>query len=551
MTRRIHIPLIRSLIPLIAVAWLLYHAHGDSERPTIRLNTLGYPPAASKVATVVDFGEATTFAVVTADDDANVFSGTLSFQESEESVFALADFSALETPGSYRLVVGEQRSAAFAVAEDVYDFAFRTAVRAMYLWRCGTAVEGEHEGDVFRHEACHLEDGYLDYVTGEHEYRYSIGGWHDAGDYNKYVTNAGITVYSMMRAWEEFQEQVEVIELDLPEKGGPIPELLAEVKWKLDWVLTMQEPDGRVLHKLSTLGFGPFINPEDEKEPRYFTQWGSTATANFVGMMAMAARLYEPYDARFAERCLVAALKSYAYLAQHSEYVPANMEAFRTGPYESPDGDDRLWAAAELWVTTGQAAILEDTEARIREYAMDFDTDFDWNNLKNLGLIAYLFSERDGRDPELVAALRQDLIAAADRIVATASAHPYARPLGDRYYWGCNGTVARQLHVLQSANRLEPNPLYKHASLNAIHHLFGRNVHGRSYVTGLGDLPPMQPHDRRIAEDGIEAPWPGYLVGGPNPTAEDWFDEIGNYRTNEIAINWNGALIYALAAVLR
>ena len=538
----------RALGAVFISLWLVLNLWAEPH--AIRLNSLGYYPSAAKVATVA-VGDAIEYSIVNVEDGETVFHGNLTPLGAEHPELSVADFTELVTEGNYQLRVGDHASGAFRIASDVYTDAFRTVVRAMYLWRCGTAVEGEHNGEVFQHAACHLEDGYMDYVTGKHEYRYSLGGWHDAGDYNKYVSNAGITVFSMLRAWEEFQEQVETVELNLPEKGGPIPELLAEVKWELDWVLTMQEPDGRVLHKLSTLRFGPFINPEDEKEPRYFTPWGSTSTANFVGMMAMAARIYEPYDARFAERCLVAALKSYDYLVRHPDYVPADLEGFHTGPYESPDADDRLWAAAELWVTTGQASILADVESRIRADAMQVDTDFDWGNLRNLGLIAYLFADRDGRNPELVEALQQDLIAAADRIVQTAQAHPYSRPLGDRYYWGCNGTVARQLHVLQSAMRVQAKAEYEHVSLDAIHHLFGRNVHGRSYVTGLGYRPPLHPHDRRIAEDGVDAPWPGYLVGGANPTAQDWFDEIGSYRTNEIAINWNGALIYALAAVLR
>jgi endoglucanase len=79
-------------------------------------------------------------------------------------------------------------------------------------------------------------------------------------------------------------------------------------------------------------------------------------------------------------------------------------------------------------------------------------------------------------------------------------------------------------------------------------HLFGRNYYGRSFVTGLGFRPPMFPHDRRSGGDNVVDPWPGYLVGGSHPGATHWQDIQGDYRTNEIAINWNSALIYALAA---
>jgi len=88
-----------------------------------------------------------------------------------------------------------------------------------------------------------------------------------------------------------------------------------------------------------------------------------------------------------------------------------------------------------------------------------------------------------------------------------------------------------------------PDPVYRATALDALGYLFGRNYHGRSYVTGLGANPPEHLHDRRG-----EPAWPGYLVGGPWPTARDWVDEMPDASRNEIAINWNASLIYALAA---
>jgi endoglucanase len=133
-------------------------------------------------------------------------------------------------------------------------------------------------------------------------------------------------------------------------------------------------------------------------------------------------------------------------------------------------------------------------------------------------------------------------------MVETAGRHPYGRALDNKYYWGCNGTVARQAMNLNVAHRLSGDRRYRDTMLDAINHLFGRNPFGRSYVTGLGQKPPMYPHDRRSGGDKVDAPWPGYLVGGPWPGPTDWFDVQDDYRTNEIAINWNGALIYAFAA---
>jgi endoglucanase len=170
-----------------------------------------------------------------------------------------------------------------------------------------------------------------------------------------------------------------------------------------------------------------------------------------------------------------------------------------------------------------------------------------WGDATDLALGRYLFSRHPaGRDPALVARLQADLLAEAARIVAAADANGYGRPLlADRptWFWGANGSVAAQTYLLHLADRLRPDPGYRRAALGALAFLFGRNYDGRSYVTGLGANPPQHPHDRRG-----EPAWPGYLVGGGWPDGKSWRDDQREARFNEIAINWNAALTYALAA---
>lgn len=553
---------------------------GNSSR-LIRINTLGYLPGAVKRASVPRSAE--RFVVVDVTDGRRVLEGKLTAPnlnaDTDEELYT-ADFSALREPGRYRLQIeGVGESEPFQIAADLYVEPYRLAGRAMYLMRCGTDVHGDHDGHVFHHDACHLEDGRLDRIVegeslGQDRHRNAIGGWHDAGDYNKYVVNAGVTVGVMLRAWHDFRQQLESIELDIPESDGPLPDLLAEVKWELEWLLKMQADNGAVYHKLSAAGYSGYVKAEDDRDPRFFGEWGTQATASFVAMLAAASREYRPFDPKFADRCLAAAQKSYEFLQAHPAYRRPGQEGFTTVGYDNGDHSDwsaRLWAAAEIWSATGDPGALADFEARAKSLRPprawqrdrgnkdeppqdraqgEFDTNWDWSNPHNLGLLAYLESEREGRDPQLVDRLRRDLVEAADRIVAARNAHGYARPLGQRYYWGCNGTVARQTVLLEAARRLEAKPEYREATFDAVNHLLGRNPHGRSYVTGLGVSPPRYPHDRRSAADEIDVAWPGYLVGGPHPRATDWRDEQDDYRTNEIAINWNAALIYAFAACL-
>ena len=519
----------------------------------IRLNTVGFLPSEAKVATIATHGPG-SFSVLDEASGKTVLSAQLIGPkrdlDTSETVW-FADFSAVAAPGKYRLKVADMDGGVtFTIAPAVFSDAFRTVTRGMYLWRCGTAVRGEHNGDVFEQKPCHMEDGWMDHATGEHVHRDGTGGWHDAGDHNKYIANAAVTVGCMLRAWEEFGPAIQRVALDIPESGGPIPDLLAEVKWEMDWFFKMQADDGRVFHKLSTLNFGAMIMPDVEDTPRFFTGWSTVSTADFVAAMAQMARLVQPYDAHYAAKCLAAARKSYQVLRDHPAEHAAEQSKFSTGRYHSPDPDDRLWAAAELWETTGDADVLVDLEARIRTLGTRFDQDFGWGAVKNLGLISYLRSQRPGRDETLVKDLLRELVAVADQAVGRSQRGGYGRPLGSIYYWGCNGGVAMQAMVLQNAYALTGHAEYRTTALQAVDHLLGRNFFGRSMVTGVGGNPPLQPHCRRSAGDEIAAPWPGYLVGGPQKGARDWDDLVERFQVNEIAINWNGAMIYALAGFL-
>lgn len=84
----------------------------------------------------------------------------------------------------------------------------------------------------------------------------------------------------------------------------------------------------------------------------------------------------------------------------------------------------------------------------------------------------------------------------------------------------------------------------------------GRNGTSYAFVTGYGDKTPMNPHHRPSGADGVEAPVPGLIAGGPNPGQQDgcsypsdipdqsYVDDYCSYASNEIAINWNAPLVY-------
>jgi endoglucanase len=516
----------------------------------IRFNSLGYIPDRSKGATMLDDGLG-YFSVVRSSDGVAVFTGAVKGPKFDpdtgDSVFT-ANFSVVQRPDTYYLnLSGIGRTVDFKINDTVYDSAFVAAMRGFYYWRSNTAVSGTYDGEIYAHAADHPSDGYLDFVSGVHIRRDGTGGWFDAGDYNKYVVNAGVTLGVLMRGYEDFDPSTFQARLGIPESANGVPDYLDEVRWELNWLLKMQAPDGSVYHKLSALNFNSLSEmPEEEDELRYFAPWSSAATADFVAVMAQASRIFKSVDPTFAATALSAARRSYDFLVAHPGNHLADLSAFHTGEYQTDDADDRLWAAAELWETTGEEKYLVDFENRAAGYGDKVDTDFDWNNVKNLGMITYVRSERGRRNAGIVADVQGDLMGAADSIVQTRGSHAYGRPLGNSYYWGANGSVARQAVVLYSAWWFTGNGNYMDTVADAITHLLGRNYYGRSYVTGVGVDPPVNPHDRRSAADDVAAPWPGYLVGGGWPGGTDWVDDQASYQTNEIAINWNAALVYAL-----
>ncbi len=538
----------------------------------IRLNSVGYLVNADKVAVFAVGRKGDTFLVRDVAAGREVHRGQLfaiaKRGDTLEPLYS-ANFTAVRAPGHYQLqLLDGPSSPTFEISNDIYNWPFCCVMRGMYLCRCGAAVECEFAGQKFGHTACHTEDGYLDHAGGPAgAHRDGSGGWHDAGDYNKYTVNSAFTVGMLLCAWEDHKDRLASLKFRVSPHRNSIPDYLDEIRWELEWLLKMQADDGSVFHKLSALKFCGYVMPEADDDRRYFGPWGSAATADFAAVTAQAARVYQPYDAPFSDRCLAAAEKGYEFLKLHPEPHRPDLTAFSTGGYQSDDAEERLWAAVELWETTGKSIYLADFEKRISTSQGPLHNAnptikdvWDWPDVRNLAVFTYVASKRDGRATDLVELTKRVVLASATRIVDTARKHPYQRPLGSTYYWGCNGTVARQSMNLNSAIGLDAakelrseiqvanRSSYRATMLDGLNYLFGKNPYGRSFVTGLGHNPPQYPHDRRSIADNVKQPWPGYLVGGPWPTATDWHDDQEDYKTNEVAINWNGALIYALAA---
>ncbi|RZL11464.1 MAG: cellulase, partial [Pedobacter sp.] len=390
--------------------------------------------------------------------------------------------------------------------------------------------------------------------------------WYDAGDYNKYIVNSGISTATLLSIYEDFPSYTTGVKLNIPERNNKLPDILDEVVWNLRWMLTMQDRvDGGVYHKLTNADFDPMIMPKEAVKDRFMVQKGTSATLNFAAVTAQAARIFKNFNSQvpgLADSCLKASLFAYKWASENPKVSYEQNELNKTfspkittGAYPDKDfNDEFIWAASELYSTTGKANYLA------KVIALD-DPKFTlptWSNVKLLGYYTLMDLKSTN---STIDTIKARVLKFANDLVFQADQNAYQTVMGKsatNFKWGSNANAANQGILLLKAYKLTHNQTYLNYALANLDYILGRNGTGYSYLTGYGSKSPMHPHHRPSIADGIIDPIPGLMVGGPNPGMQDsiklksvapdeaYIDNKDSYATNEIAINWNAPLAYLI-----
>ena len=531
----------------------------------IRLNQVGYYPTSIKKAVVVNSG-ASEFDLYD-QSGKKVFSAQLadagSWDKSGEKI-KLADFSSFHDTGHFVLSVADKgKSFPFHIQTKVYNNALKAALKSYYYQRCSMALDAKYAGE-FARAAGHPDTECFYHPSTGHKSgsKPSTKGWYDAGDYNKYTVNTGISLGMMLSLAELYPNAIPDQFSNIPESGNGMSDLLDEIKYELDWLQTMQDEDGGVFNKLTTLKFDSFEMPEKDKGKRYFVGKSTTAALDFAANTAQAYRVYRSTDKAYAEGMLKASQKAFEWAMKHPDIAYSNPSDVSTGAYDAKVfKDEFFWAASELYVATADAKYLDVAKKYQRE--MSFEVGDNWRQyLYALGVYTITGPNSPLADAEKTI-FKNSLLKLADLMLKKTETIPYHIAVDD-FQWGSNSDVMDASMLYTIAWRFTKEQKYMDAAIESTDYVFGKNAIGISFITGIGSKSTMHPHHRPSASDGIDQPVPGLMAGGPNAYRQDetdkpwgvkypnhlpaksYLDLQGSYASNEVAINWNAPLVFVL-----
>lgn len=524
----------------------------------IFINQIGYRPLDRKTVFVSEKqkGASDTFALCKCDDDSLVYEGPLSPapQDSESGgCYFTGDFSSVKADGKYYVSIGGKKSFPFPISELPYNDVFLSTLKYFTDSRCGQGL-------------CHT--GIAE-VFGTGEKKDVQGGWHDAGDYGRYIVAGTKAVMDLLMAYKKCPENFKDFNL------------LDEVRFELEWMLQMQRDDGAVYHKISCYHFCAFIMPQEEKDPLVLAPVSTAATADFAGCLAYAAGFYKEegpaHDKAFADKLLAAAVKAQNYLFSHDDELYINPPEITTGGYGDRDvRDERYFALCSLFAATGDKNYLthalkyredkkNDKPDPEHPWNSGWQEGFGWPFVSGYGteiLLEAAARNENAISADLLAEIQSGIITQAEKYLACSNASAF-RYCSKFVFWGSNGAICDLAHVLFMAYDLTGREDFKNAAKAQADYILGCNPLNYCYVTCAGSKSPVNPHHR--PSGARKKVYPGMLAGGPCaglhdayakehltglPPLKCYADACPSYSTNEVAIYWNSAFVYVLARVI-
>lgn len=502
----------------------------------VYVNQVGYLPNEFKRAVIPAYGPISGNGFSIVDEDALPkvrYQGSLRAYENPSgrpyglySHHFIADFDDFTRPGRYRVRLSNGTlSVPFSINKGLYGRLIPLTLSYFATQQCGAACADWHED-------CHPDDGTIVGGPRNGQSLNASGGWHDAGDYLKFVETASYVTAVMLFTCDNFPH---LNRKPRPLDPGVVPPVLAQARVGLEWLLKMHPaPDEFYFQVGDASDHDTWRLPEQDCMART-TAWkprlvhfgvGANLAGRTAAAFAMASRLFAPYDQPFAHRCYEAAQTVYQLGLKNpvvKTTLPADFYPEKTWE------DDMAWGAVELFRATGQRNYLE----QALQFAHSAGAANEATSVYNTHALAHytLYRFAVGMDRER---LREYLRTDAD-YARLRSENPYG--LATPYIWGTAEAAAGAAlncllysRLLDNGSHSAEKTVYTVVARQQRDFILGCNPFNQSYLIGAGTRYPQFPH-HQIA-DIKKAELTGALVGGP--ASMDVFKqqkiELGNYR---------------------
>ena len=482
----------------------------DVDTRILKVNQVGYHPNSLKKF-IAPYSVGDFYNVVDTKTNEVVYTGVIGGKKVNEptgETTFYGDFKDVITPGTYRIEAQiVATSYEFIIESFVYDGLLVDAIRMMSLQRCGDHLDQSWAKE-FARDDCHSMEAI---VYGTQEKIDVSGGWHDAGDYGRYIKTGAKAVADLLLAYK-LNPHYFLDNFNIKESGNGIPDLLDEARYELEWMLKMQTGDGGVYNKVVSDKFPGYLAPEDDYSTLYVLGVSTNATGSFAGVMGLAYTVFKDIDPEFANSCLDAGKKAWEFLNDNRVAIGLN-----------------------------------------------------WQTVGTYGEFIYLNNIYSKNDVEFYDIIYNHFMAQADSIMNFSKDDGYFVSIGNDYNWGSNMDITNNGMLLMLADRIAPNDNYLERAFDHLHYVLGRNSLNMSFVTGYGDVYPRDIHNRMVIAKKYQLI--GAMVGGPNrnfedmairekisdttPSAKVYLDNNMSYSTNEVAVYWNSSLIFLISSLRR
>jgi len=535
---------------IFAVVALLILSHSCNAVPVnpvyIRINQIGYLPEEIKSAVILSEHPlvSSQFSIISVSGSDVVFTGNLN-----DSVYVydkfkftrIADFSKLKKPGKYILRYDGHDSYPFQISPNAYQSVADSLLLFFSVQRCGPT-------NPLLHDVCHLQDVTEVIGYSSNKPIDATGGWHDAGDYIKFLSTTAYATYMMLFAYEFDNKK-----FDFDNNSNGAPDILEEARVGLDWMLRCNIADGFLLTQVQNMqdhGQGFRMPSEDAltfNRPGY-VGIGKNQAGLFTAVMALASRIWAAKfrDYEFAGKCLEAADAVY----NRRNEIPS-LDKVQSGMYQ----DSHFWGklalgAVELFITKKDRKYLNEAVT----YADSAKSDYwwSWGNINSLA--HYKLAKFEKRFENYIL---------YNLIHFNALKNSSVFNEGIAFSWGTTNSMLGVSLQAILYKKITGKKNFDSLAVLQRDYVLGRNPWGLSFIHNIGSQYPVQLHNQvAYFKNGY---LPGGLAAGPAPAdllknyniprthlkydyfntdSVKYYDDWADYITNEPTIVGNATALF-------